>query len=1414
MAILRFRRAHLLPLLLCMLLGGAMRSAQAANLQTPLLPTDLDPKATTQWVDGMESADVAIPPDRNPGWLVWTQKPNTGHNGVRYGVSKNRGIRHLRIGFTKPIAVGTIITRGEGELSVLRDTAAYPGAIADDAQWLPAQRTRTAEVSVWVLPPGTTTRALRFTVNSTDPLAASHNGYLAGLYLLADRYTNIAPAATPITRARNDAAGLLTDGVYGFWSERWDNGTLAKEPVSETAPEWVMLRWSQPVSLQGICAMWAGIGQADVQAYTGPADRHPREAEEADWRTVTTAKFDHMYPRVFGPNVVDFGETVTTSAIRLRITNPGHENGPHLGNKTMGGKHIWLGELLALQALGTAPLPNSAAAVAGNNLQPPIPITFRLQEPGLVTLAIEDAQGRRVRNLFGETPFTAGDHTVYWDGLDESGRVNERVHGIYQVQGKLVAPGAYRVRGLTHKPIDLHYEFTAYGAGNPAWQTQSQTGGWLADHSPASAVCFVPGETPRILISAHVAEAGYGLITVDLTGRKLGGQRWLGGNWTGASHLARDAGAQAVPGIYAYSGAGWRDDKSGKQGEVRLMMLGDAGNSELLRYTVETEKVPNNRRGYTGPAELRGLAAYNGIVVASVGDTEELLVVNAGTKKLLAAVPLPDARGLAFDAQGRLLALVGKELHRYTLAAAGLSAPEVLVATGLQDPQQLALDAQGNIYISDWGTAHQVKVCSPAGKPLRAIGTAGAPKAGPYDPNRMQHPYGITITSDNRLWVAEQDFLPKRVSVWTLDGKLVTDFIGPAQYGGGGNIDPQDRTRFYYNRQYSGSMELKLDWEKGTAQVSHIIYRPAEGELQLPATGPQTAVYVAGRQYMTNAFNSNPTNGARVVGIWLMRKGLAVPVAAAGTAASWDLLKTDAFRPRWPEGIDLTKLKNPLDVTFAWSDLNGDAQVQPEEVTCTRKQAGSVYVAADLSLVTSYGTRLRPQGFTAAGAPSYDAATAESLVDGLQMAFTSGGGETIIGKDGSVVITGGPMRGYKDGKLLWSYPSQWPGLHAGHSAPASKYLGELVATTRLLGQTVTPRNSDAGELWAINSDRGNAYLLTTDGLFVATLAKDGNTSPGLTFPEAKRGMLFNDISFFGEHFWPSINQTADGQIYLVAGKNHSSIVRLDGLESIRRLPTSTLTVTAEQVVAAQRYFEQSEQQRAQLVGRDTLNVPLAAVAPTLDGKLDEWAGADWALIGEVQQGQNTYRMEAAVRVANGRLYAAFRTGDANLLTNSGEALPMLFKTGGALDIMLGTDPRANEKRTAPAVGDLRLLITRVKGKTVAVRYRPVVPGTKDPQGFSSPWRTVTIDKVEEVSADVQLAAVKGDYEVSIPLEVLGLTPQAGITVRADLGVLRGDGANTNQRLYWQNKATGHTSDVPSEASLTPHLWGRWQFVQE
>ncbi|MBV9467990.1 MAG: hypothetical protein JOZ57_01945, partial [Abitibacteriaceae bacterium] len=541
--------------------------------------------------------------------------------------------------------------------------------------------------------------------------------------------------------------------------------------------------------------------------------------------------------------------------------------------------------------------------------------------------------------------------------------------------------------------------------------------------------------------------------------------------------------------------------------------------------------------------------------------------------------------------------------------------------------------------------------------------------------------------------------------------------------------------------------------------------------------------------------------------------------------------KATAWQARLPQGADPARSAWDNSVFFVWNDTNGDAQIQPQETTFFKLTGpvDGVTVMPDLSFlvtnVSGQAMRYAPVRFTSTGLPLYDAAHGQVMATGSQHPTSSGGGQTLTSRDGWTVLTVAPkpfapqsLGGAYKGETRWSYPSLWPGLHASHIAPLPDHPGELIGTTRLLGNTVTPRGSDAGEVWAVNGNKGTIYLFTTDGLFVATLFKDSRTA-SWAFPEAKKEMLLNDSSIGEENFWPSISQTRDSTIYL--NVFNGCIVRLDGLEKVRRLANMPLEVTTPMLQQAQAFFVQSEAQRQTVKENGPLVVALRGTAPTVDGKLDDWAGAKWVTIDSRQQqegdwGRREVKTEAALSIAGDRLYAAFKTDDPNLLNNSGDALQNLFKTGGALDLMLGTDANADPKRNHAVAGDVRLLVTRVKGKTTAVLYRPVAPGTAtEPITFASPIRTLKFDRVDDVSPQVQLAGgPEKTLEFSIPLATLGLQPKPEMNIRGDIGILRGNGFQTMQRVYWNNKASGIVSDVPSEAELTPQLWGNWQFKEE
>ena len=1427
--------------------GSVAVPAPAAAFKMPVKLENLDPAAFGEWVDGQEKR-IEGEKQRQPDWVVWTDKGLPGNSGLAFGASKTSGPRHLRIGFRDPIPAGSIMARCLGRLSVLKPGATYPGDLNDESQWIPAQRLKDGQITtdeadredyaLWVLPAGTTLRALRFThvPASTD---AIFEGWLGAMMVIEERLGNVAPQAIASASLNNKHAARLNNGsndkIWSAWESRDKReippaGTPA---ISREHPEWILLSWPEPVKLSGLIALWAGFSAADAQTYKGPADRHPRDARVEDWETIASfSGFKHGMSIPLWPNRLDFGREITTRGIRLLMTEPAKDGG-HV--TTNGGTRVWLGELMALQSLGAAPLQAAPVAAASDiTPKPPIPVRFTLKEPGFVTLVIEKTSGFRVRNLISETWFPAGENVAWWDGMDDLGRdVDAAKHGIYRIPARLVEPGEYRVRGLVRGAIDPHYEFSVYTTGNPPWNTADHTGAWLANHSAPMAAAFVPASQsptgqPAMFLGCYVTEGPDGLAWVDLDGRKRGGKKWIGGAWTAAPYLARDGGEKAVPGISAYVGSVWETGKKTNIAELRVTAINAEADKPVLVETLG-QLEPKADKG----AEIGGLAVHNAVAVVSLTKKNQLRVIDAKAGKALGTVSLDSPRGLAFDAKGRLFAISGTKLLRFDSIenVAQLPPPQVVIATGLEAPTGLTLDEKGTVYISDRGSSHQVKLFSADGKFLRAIGNPGAPKAGPYDPLHLNNPTGIAVDCNQQLWVTENDFLPKRVSVWSLDGKLLKAFYGPAKYGGGGSLDSHDKNRFYYADEGRGAMEFKLSWEKGTSEPMQIYHRAAPEDMKLAfrSAGPETALYCNGKRYFTNCYNSSPTGGHPTAFLFVERDGIARPAAGMGRADSWEILTGDAFKPRWPEGVDLKGKGDKAVAFFLWSDANEDAQVQPEEVTFQAGPAGGVTVMDDLSFcvvrLRDKATRFAPVSFSEKGTPRYDLAKGTVMAEGVIGPASSGGNQMLAARDGWTVITLGmkpfdarSFSGARNGVPMWSYPNLWPGLHASHEAPTPGGPGELNGPTRLLGGLFEPKGSTAGQLWAVNGNHGNVYIFTADGLFVATLFTDMRLGKKWGMPFAKRNMGLEGITLGEENFWPTISQSSDGLVYLIDGAR-SSLVRLDGLNSVHRLPDSMLSVTKNDLEKSRAFLVDSEAARQRTQGSGVLEVAMRATPPTVDGNTEDWSGAAFVEIDKsgVKANFNSkskpYDVSGAVAVSGDRLYAVYRTGVDTLLQNSGEMPIAPFKTGGALDLMIGADPAAKTDRREPVAGDSRLVVTVVKGKPWALLYRAVVPGTpeKDKVPFSSPARTITFDKVENVGNLIQFAENHGTFEISIPLNMLGLKPQAGGTIKGDIGILRGSEGQTTARTYWSNKATGITADVPAEAILTPGVWGTFHF---
>jgi hypothetical protein len=669
----------------------------------------------------------------------------------------------------------------------------------------------------------------------------------------------------------------------------------------------------------------------------------------------------------------------------------------------------------------------------------------------------------------------------------------------------------------------------------------------------------------------------------------------------------------------------------------------------------------------------------------------------------------------------------------------------------------------------------------------------------------MSQPSGMALDGRGRLWVAEAETYPKRLSLWKTDGAFIRAWYGPPKYGGGGAIYPGDKSRlFYAEYDRGGGIEFALDWEKGESTVRSIYWRPENFAETIPGPAPERAISLGGRTYLTNCFNGQLRfNQDRGVAIWRLDDDhVARPVAMIGNGADlnhgvwgWPMRHKTAINALWAG-------KPPERILFAWCDDNDDHVAQPQEVRwleTTRTNArGEVLseiglmplVYSDLSFTTSFGTKIAPPRINERGIPIYDL-TKQSLVGNAEMQRSPlvAGDWAITSRDGIEAFFGFDLAG----KKRWRFNTT-----PEHEQPVP---GKLLGATRVNGPPVRPSVGEAGDLVAISGEKGAIYLMTMDGLFVQTLGGDERNTPRWRMPKGRRGARIDGVSFSAEHFHPTITQVGDGSIYMVVGHEQSSIVKLEGLASVRR--RDFVRVEIPEDWTARRPLTRIERARKQ--SREVLSVGRLEHGPQVDGRLDEWpSDTQWADIGG--------RAKAAVILAEGRLYAAFRTGDAGALSNSGGDYRYLFKTGGALDLMIGADPGAARDRQSPVAGDLRLLVTRTQGRARAVLFRPHgLLGRPGPEVlYQSPVGKVRFDEVADISERVSLAGRDGDFELSVPLDVLGLTSGAGVELQGDLGLLRGDGAQTVERIYWNNLDTNLVSDIPTEARLEPGRWGIWR----
>jgi hypothetical protein len=482
--------------------------------------------------------------------------------------------------------------------------------------------------------------------------------------------------------------------------------------------------------------------------------------------------------------------------------------------------------LVVVSLLSALSVGHAGATPAEPQKSPVLSVPYKMPTDGELTLGLYDKNGQLLRWLaHGEYRY-AGENKEPWDGLDQ--------------YGNPVPPGNYTLKAIYHPPITTDYKMSAANPGNPPWPTPDDKGDWLSDEYDSQAAVT---DGKWVYLAAPGDELGYSIIAVDETGQRQWGIR---------STSSGRAISLALNGNYlyaVYSRADLTDNSrvfTGKNGIGKaVLMCFDKRTGKPMQFTL---KQPNQivatwpyRNDYTWLDELRnnrsftpaiyggqpsyyaadvgestnalGLAAVGSKLYVSLNYDNELLVIDATTGA-------PNGEEIRVDAPVGLcpldthtiLAVSGKQVVKVDL---GSKAVTPVITSHLVAPDSVTTDKAGNIYVSDWATSFQVKVFTSSGKFLRAIGKEGGrPWVGKWDPSGMLVPRGIAVTDDGRLWVAEDDGSPNRISVWNAqNGLFLKEYIGPTPYGGGTLfwIDPKDRTMVH-----AEGTAFKADYDRKT----------------------------------------------------------------------------------------------------------------------------------------------------------------------------------------------------------------------------------------------------------------------------------------------------------------------------------------------------------------------------------------------------------------------------------------------------------------------------------------------------------------------------------------------------------------------------------------------------------------------
>jgi hypothetical protein len=1029
-----------------------------------------------------------------------------------------------------------------------------------------------------------------------------------------------------------------------------------------------------------------------------------------------------------------------------------------------------------------------------------IPIAFTMPFDGYISLNLKNADGQVVRQLLNAACFTKGRHEVKWDGLTTWS---------WTKPGEPVPAGEYTWSALVHSGIGLKLRGWACNGGVAPWDSADGKGNWGGDHGVPVAVA---ADDRQVYLGWSGAEAGKAVLACDLQGRV----QWSNnrGGIAGVKALAADAGV-----LYILGGMAGADAEG-----ASIYKLSAKDGSYLKWEGTDRADVKINSLWTAGqavaPAKADALAASAGKLFLSFTTNNLIAILDSQSGKLVRTIPAKAPGCLAVKSNVLYYLNGGERVEKLSPADNPDPNPPLRMTVAKPANAKTVCFAlgRGSIYEAFGEPLNYVEGYPDAdnigARVLRLGREGGRSLLGPWQPDGLGFIKSMAVDAQGKLWVAEADTAPKRVSVWdTKTEKLVMEFFGPSSYGAlGGAICPTDP-----NVMVGQGCEWRLDPQTGRARCTAVITRDGMENARF-ALGPNGRVYlaVAGNW----AFNTAPLKIYERVTDAGKDAFHRVPEPKTEVGDGAESVPTGASPTYQLRTVIFYADKNGQELsptahgqtgkaarTMVWSDANGDGQRQPEEISGVegelRFSGWYMNVTPDLSLYCGTN-QFKITGFTACGAPQYD------LSKPVKMPLSGLGSA-----DGRLVLRGGnygethtllTCADIATGKTVWTYPDNFNGVHGSHNA-CPPTVGMIRGSFGPCGTAKLAK--PVGNVWVVPTNVGEWHILTEDGFYLTGLFEGDPMK--VKWPEAAvpgSDMTHCPPGMGGEDFGGSIAQGTDGKLYVQAGKTAFWNLEVTGSETVQALSGKSVKVADKDVAQARKF---REQQLQAAVG--TRRVTVRKLTPKFTGNFEQdFKGAE---IIRYQKTDET-AVRSAVAWDDQQLYLAWELRDKTPWVNGAEQPENLYLSGDTVDFQIGVDAKADGKRDRAGAGDLRLSIGNFKGAPTAVLYRPVAK-IKHPKSFSSGVvKDYRVDSVEVLEA-VQIKVTKGRdgylLEAAVPLTALDLKPTEGQTLRGDFGVTFGDAAGQRTRLrsYWNSQHTGIVDDAVFELMLEPKNWGEFVF---